>query len=130
MAESVAMRRHAPLQKTQLHTVINAYFFNNSHISVESKNTKISLFIYFLTLKYERNDDDCSAVTSWGFWSIRHDDVPSRLMLLFSNKKLRSLCLNKSKDSDIYHFLPSLPYGTCKSLAWRVSQPCMFLLQV
>ena len=47
MAQTAAMQRHAPLQTTQLHTVINAYFFNNSHISVELKHTKLSLFIFF-----------------------------------------------------------------------------------
>ena len=35
MAETMAVQRHAPLQTTQLHTAINAYFLNNSHISVE-----------------------------------------------------------------------------------------------
>ena len=51
VAQTVAMQRHSPLQTTQLHTVISVYFFNKSHISVELKHTKISLFIYFLTLK-------------------------------------------------------------------------------
>ena len=47
MAQTVAVQQHAPLQTTQLHKAINAYFFNNSHIWLELKHKKKSLFIYF-----------------------------------------------------------------------------------
>ena len=50
MAQTVAVQQHAPLQTTQLHTAINAYFFNNSHISVDL-NIKNVIVYLFLTLK-------------------------------------------------------------------------------
>ena len=119
MAQTVAMQRHAPLQTTQLHTVINAYCFNKSHISVELKHTQISLFIYFLTLTLERNHNGCFAVTSWWFWRTRHEDVPFWLMLFLSNKKSRSLCLNKCTDFDIL---------TLSGIEFHIFAPCIFML--
>ena len=47
MAQTVVVQRHAPLQTTQLHTAINAYFFNNSHISVDLKHKKIIVYLFF-----------------------------------------------------------------------------------
>ena len=50
MAQTVAVQQHALLQTTQLHTAINAHFFNNSHISVDL-NIKNFIVYLFLTLK-------------------------------------------------------------------------------
>ena len=47
MAQTVAMQRHAPLQTTQLHTAINAYFFNNSHISVDLNIKNFIVYLFF-----------------------------------------------------------------------------------